>query len=95
MQKTILSAALILSLALFLTACSTLGLSSDPEMASVPYSPETIYNLDRARAFSAEGRYELAKEHYLLALAANRNPNLQDTLATELHSVDMMIKTVR
>ena len=94
MQKTILSAALILSLALFLTACSPFGIF-DPEMASVPYSPETLYNLDRARAFSAEGRYELAKEHYLLALAANRNPNLQDTLATELHSVDMMIKTVR
>lgn len=84
-----LLAALVFSGALLPAACSS------PNMAAVPYSPETLYNLDRARAFTADARYELAREHYLLALTANRNPDLRDQIAEELHSVDLMIKTMR
>ncbi len=84
-----LLAALVFSGSLLLGACSS------PNMVAVPYSPETLYNIDRARTFTAEGRYELAREHYLLALAGNRNPDMRDQLAEELHSVDLMIKTMR
>ncbi|SHN66273.1 hypothetical protein [Desulfovibrio litoralis] len=80
-----------LSCLMFLTACS----NTPNNLTSLPYSPETVTNIERARTFASEGRYELAKEHYLLALSANRNPDLNDLLAEELHSVDLMIKTMR
>lgn len=72
-----------------------LGACSSPNMVALPYSPETLYNLSQARIFASESRYELAREYYLLALAANRNPDMRDQIAEELHSVDLMIKTMR
>lgn len=63
--------------------------------AVTQYSADSLRNYITARDFAAQGRYELAREHYLLALAAANDPNLQDALAQELESVDKMIKSLR
>lgn len=64
-------------------------------VAVTQYSSDSLRNYKTARDYAAQGRYELAREHYLLALASASDPNLQDALAQELESVDMMIKSLR
>ena len=61
----------------------------------VPHSPDSLRNYKAARDFAAAGRFELAREHYLLALAATTDPGLQNALALELDSIDLMIKSLR
>lgn len=97
MKKLILTAALAASL-LACAACSTIGGAKEEVAAStavVHYNADSLHNYKTARDFAAQGRYELAREHYLLALAATTDPYLQDALAQEIESVDMMIKTMR
>lgn len=65
------------------------------DAAVTAYTADTLHNYKTARDFAAQGRYELAREHYLLALAATNDPYMQDALAEELESVDMMIKSLR
>ena len=88
----------ILLLAGILAACSTvssLSAGGRPDRSVVtPHSPTGLLNLQLARQYAAEGRYELAKEHYLLALAASDDHN-RDSIAQELHATDLMIKTLR
>ena len=74
-----------------MTACSR----HESEVAAAPYSYESLYNYQMGKNYLAEGRYELAKERFTLALAANRNPEMQDTLVHELEAVNMMIQTLR
>ncbi len=50
---------------------------------------------NQARYFQAQGRYDLAREHYLLALAAARDNEERDVLNQELQTVDLQIKTLR
>ena len=74
-----------------ITACSR----HESEVAAAPYNYEALYNFQMGKNYLAEGRYELAKERFTLALAANRNPEMQDTLVHELEAVNMMIQTLR
>ncbi len=87
-----------------MTGCSSMknafnsatGTEPTPEMAATEHNPISIWNFRMAREYSAQGRYELAKEHYLLAYAAAGNDAmLRDALQQELHSIDLMIKTLR
>jgi|GEM_PF-1858624 len=89
---------------LTLTGCSrsnsspsTAG-SSYPEsgVAITPHNPVSLYNYKTARAYSAEGRLELAREHYLLAYAAAEgDAPLRTALEREIRAVNLMIKTLR
>ena len=66
------------------------------DVALTTHNPVSIQNYRAARSYSAEGRYELAREHYLLAYAAAEDdPVLRTVLERELRAVDMMIKTMR
>ena len=58
-------------------------------------SDEALANWHNARYFQAQGRYELAREHYLLALAAARTDDVRNALGQELYAVDLQIKTLR
>ena len=59
-------------------------------------NPICIQNYRIARQYSSAGRFELAREHYLLAYAAaGDDPQLRDTLARELNAVDLMIRSLR
>ena len=90
-----------LSLALaFGGGCSSFIFSGEPAEGQantivVYYHPDSLRNYKAARDFATAGRFELAREFYLLALATANDPSLQDALALELDSVDMMIKTLR
>lgn len=60
------------------------------------HSALSLYNYRMARAYSAQGRYELAKEHFLMAhAAAGDDALLRDMLAREIEAADMMIRTLR
>jgi len=48
-----------------------------------------------ARDYERQMRYELARQHYLLALASCRSEPAQTQLRRELESIDLQIRTMR
>lgn len=64
-------------------------------MAVVPYDANCLLHLKLGREYVAQGRYELAREHYLMALASSNDSETRELASHELRSVDMMIKTQR
>ncbi|MDR0339311.1 MAG: hypothetical protein LBH65_03425, partial [Desulfovibrio sp.] len=60
-----------------------------------PYNANCLWNLQMGKNYMAKGRYELAREHLLLALAASDNVETRNVIAHELNSVDLMIQTQR
>jgi hypothetical protein len=55
----------------------------------------TMHNWQLARDYERQMRYELARQHYLLALASCRSESTQTQLRRELESVDLQIRTMR
>ena len=55
----------------------------------------TMQNWKLARDYERQMRYELARQHYLLALASCRSESVQAQLRRELESVDLQIRTMR
>lgn len=86
--------ALLLFLILPLAACASERLPPSGREAAAP-NAISRWNLELARDYMAQGRYELAKERYLLALASNTNPKLHVAIAQGLKSADTMIQTLR
>ncbi len=86
-------------LTLWLTGCGVSpaveGMFSKDRMAVAPYDPNSLWNLKLGRDYVGQGRYELAKEHYLMALASANDPESREMIEHELRSVDLMIKTQR
>ena len=90
---------------LALSGCGLFGDKSSPAagnsrpglgVAVTAHNPVSLENYRTARAYSAEGRLELAREHYLLAYAAAEDDTaLRTVLERELRAIDMMIKTLR
>ncbi len=60
-----------------------------------PYHQNTVQNFTLARIYMSRGRFELAREHLLLALASARDENMREQLAFELEAVEKMIATRR
>lgn len=64
-------------------------------------SPQNLNNQDSLRhynlgkRYAAQGRFELAKEEYSIALAAANNDTLKYTLMRELDNINLMIKSLR
>ena len=55
----------------------------------------TMHNWKLARDYERQMRYELARQHYLLALSSCRLEPTQTQLRRELESVDLQIRTMR
>jgi hypothetical protein len=55
----------------------------------------TTHNWKLARDYERQMRYELARQHYLLALASCRSEATQTQLRRELESIDLQIRTMR
>ena len=55
----------------------------------------TERNWKLARDYERQMRYELARQHYLLALASCRSESTQTQLRRELESIDLQIRTMR
>lgn len=86
---------LLLTLVCFLSGCGGVRHIEDTTGAVTPYDAASLHNMRLGRDYVMQGRYELAKEHYLLALAASKDPETRDAINRELRSTDMMIKTQR
>lgn len=79
----------------FLLAVAILMNGCGGRVATVPDSDEAIQNWHLGRDYQAQGRYELAREHYLLAIAAARTADVHDALARELAVVDRQLRSLR
>ncbi len=81
---------------LFLAAgCGVQSYFSNDRVAVVPYDPNAMRSIQQGRAYAAEGRYELAKEQYLMALASSNDGSTQAIASHELEAVDRMIHAQR
>jgi hypothetical protein len=83
----------------FLGGCSAMRADAGEEehwrTAVAAYNPDSLRNYKAGRDFAAAGRFELAREHYLMALASNDDPAMQEALVKELDSIDLIIKSLR
>ncbi|MGE4299352.1 MAG: hypothetical protein AB7E47_15155 [Desulfovibrionaceae bacterium] len=64
-------------------------------LTSMPYHEHALYNFQLGRGYMAQGRYELARERYLLALAVARDDAMRMRLSEELDAVDRLILSQR
>ena len=55
----------------------------------------TQHHWKLARDYERQMRFELARQHYLLALASCRSEPTQAQLRRELESIDLQIRTMR
>lgn len=65
------------------------------EVVTVPDNPEAIENWHYARNYQAQGRFELSRQYYLLALSSARTQDVHDALAQELQAVTLQIRSLR
>ena len=86
---------LILLLTSLLLGCGGARQGEVTEAVVTPYDAICLRNMWLGRGYAAQGRYELAKEHYLVALAASKDPETRNVISRELNSMDMIIKTER
>lgn len=94
--ETLFSTLALCTLLIILPGCSSVVSDIQGEQAVVvPYDSQYLLNLQAGREYAANGRYELAREHFLLALASSRNRQTRNLAAQELASVDLMIQTLR
>jgi hypothetical protein len=75
--------------------CGVGSYVSNERTVVVAQSPGCLRQLKQARDYMAQERYELAKEQYLMALAACNDGESRDVAAQELKAADMMIQTQR
>jgi len=105
MYARIIATLLCGTVLLILPGCGLLRDNTSPKMGNsqpgaavslTGHNPVSLQNYKTARAYSMQERFELAREHYLLAYAAAEGDVvLQDMLEKELEAVDRMIKTLR
>lgn len=86
---------LLILFSLLLVACGTAKYFSSERAAVAEYNSNCLWNLQIGRDYAAQGRYELAKEHLTLALAASDTPETKQIIVRELNSVDLMIQAQR
>lgn len=63
--------------------------------AIAPYDSDCLWHMQQGRDYAAQGRYELAKEHYVMALASGPDPQVRRTITEKLDSIEKMIITQR
>ena len=63
--------------------------------AVAPYSAHSLMHYQLGREYMAGGRYELAREHILLAMAGARDDALRDQAAADLEALDRIIVSRR
>lgn len=69
--------------------------SEETAMAGAPYHEAAMQNLILGRRYMSQGRYELARERFMLGLAAARNEEMRQTLAQDLNAADLMVRSQR
>ena len=105
MRTTAILIPCFLTLALALAGCASkeepasvgnTHTAPEANVALTVHNPISLLNYRQARTYAAQGRYELAREHYLLAYAAAEGDGaLRGMLQREIKGVDMMLRTLR
>lgn len=90
MCKTIGSIILVASL--LMIGCSSRK-GAEPTVGAGP--DISIEYLEQARKYRSEGRYELARESYALALSTSRNNANLGIIEHELAGTELLIRTMR
>lgn len=94
---------LFIALVVALSGCTAFKARKSPttqrptvyKVVASPYSSNSMQNLYIGRKYIAEQRYELAKEHFLLALASAEHENMREQLVSEITAVNRLIETLR
>ncbi len=95
-STTILGARLLRAIALCCTMfVLMMPLAACSKVTASPESASTLAYWRTARSYQAEGRHELAKQYFLLALAGARSSMSQSELQTELEASNRMLQTMR
>lgn len=94
MRLTTLVILVLLSAGL-VTACGSSRSDECMTVAQAPYSENSLNNLHIGRQYLAQGRYELAREHFLMGLASARNGAMRQRLSQELQAAERMIQAQR
>jgi len=65
--------------------------------ASSSYSTKSLEQryLRQARAYRAQGRYELARQNYVLALSLCSKTDRLETIRQELDGLELLLRTLR
>ena len=87
-------AGLALSVA-FCASCSIFDSSYGKSSAAANYSDQSLYNYKQGQFYASAGRFELAKEYYLLALAATTDAEMQEAISRDLEAADAAIQIQR
>jgi hypothetical protein len=82
-----LCALFMIWLCMFFSGCT--------RVTAVPESASTLNQWRIARGYQAQGRYELAKQYFTLALAGARSTVSQDELEQEIEVINRMLQTMR
>ncbi|MFV0421344.1 hypothetical protein [Oleidesulfovibrio sp.] len=84
---------------LLLSGCSTPADAPPPPpppaQVVVDYDAQALTSYQQARQFVAQGRFELAREQYLIALAIARNDYMRERLMHELQATELMLRSSR
>jgi hypothetical protein len=95
-MKTLAACAFALLCCFAATGCATADKEPPPDRAALtPYDANCLHYWQLGRTYMGQGRFELAREQLLLALAASNSAETRSLLSHELRSVEMMIKTER
>lgn len=76
-------------------AAALTGWGCGTHVTSIPESSQTMASWQQARNYQAQGRYELAKQYYQIALAGARSIESQTALEREIEAADRMLQTLR
>ena len=66
-----------------------------PQPEALPYHGHALHNFHLGRKYQAEGRYEMARDRFLQALATAEDTDMRMRLAKEIQATDKLIKLQR
>jgi len=81
--------------ALMLLGPSVLAGCSKPQAEAVPYHGYALHNFHLGRKYQAQGRYEMARDRFLQALATAEDADMRASLAKEIQATDKLIRLQR
>jgi tetratricopeptide (TPR) repeat protein len=93
MRPTLLLAAICL--AALACGCNGAVTSPPPVTTQRAYDANAVYNYALGRRYQAEGRYELAREHLLQALAMSEDEELRNLVVRDIEAADKAIRSRR
>lgn len=77
----------------FMLCLAAAGCST--KYTGVPETGSTLSNWTIARNYQSQGRYEMARQYYVLAMADARTPDSQVALRQEIEAVERQIEALR